>query len=80
MDIELDFDPIISVSDARQSFLDDLSDKFEDEVLRIAKNEAEEIYVKLEKLYESFATDEAVIESLEVNDYKFLADGTIFNV
>lgn len=79
MRIEIDFDPIKDVDNARQSLLDDLSDKFEDEILKIAKDEADDIYKELKEEYEYLTDDKAVIETLKANEFTFLADGAFFN-
>jgi len=84
MSIELDFetkgnyDAIRKIGEARQALLDKLSDEFENKVLTIARNEADKIYDELEKVYESYLTDESVIETLKANEFKFLKDGSVF--
>jgi hypothetical protein len=57
--------------------LDDLLNKFEKDADELRKDLSNEIYKDLEKEYDYLNSDEAVIETLEANDYEFDEDGDI---
>lgn len=48
-----------------------------DVVLKDARGKAKEIYEALDKEYVYCTSDEAIVETIDANDYDFLFDGTI---
>lgn len=67
---DLDYD-IHNVSDEHMIIFADL-------VLTAARNEALELYHRLEKIYEGLRSNESVIETIKCNDYEFMLDGTLW--
>jgi hypothetical protein len=63
-------------------YLEDKPGKQLDEVIELIESEREElgneIYRELEKAYSSLTEDEAVVETIEANDYKFTKDGKTY--
>ena len=53
------------------------ADKLEDAVLDDARDFADEIYKRLEDEYEGLTSDEAIAETLIINDYEFDEGGNI---
>lgn len=56
---------------------DNLSDALEEIILMDARDQARSIYSELKSEYEGAQTDEAVIETIEANDYDFTLNGKI---
>jgi hypothetical protein len=54
-------------------------DQFTDLVIENAKHFARMIYKALESEYDYLTSRDAITESLSINDYTFLQDGTMFN-
>jgi hypothetical protein len=55
--------------------LDDLLNKFEKDLDELRKDLSDEIYKELEKGYDYQTSDEAIIETIEANDYEFEESG-----
>lgn len=79
MNIELDFEPFDTITTPRQILLDEMSEKFEDEILQLARDEADKIYKELQEAYEYLTSEESIVETFEANEYAFLEDGKTFN-
>ncbi len=60
--------------------LGDLVGELGEAILEDARHEARLIYKKLEKEYEYLTSDDAVIETIEANEYEFLASGKMFTL
>lgn len=56
-----------------------LANKLADLILDDAKDQANKLYKKLEDNFFYLTSDDAIKETIEANDYQFLADGSIFN-
>ena len=52
-------------------------DNLEKELLEDARNEAREIYKRLQNEYEYLTSDKSIIETIEANEYDFTEDGHI---
>lgn len=51
---------------------------FEEKGEELRERVCKEIYKELEEEYDGLTSDEAIIDTLEVNEYLFLKDGTLF--
>lgn len=54
-------------------------ENFKEEILDLARTEADEIYDDLKKSYEYLTSEKSIVEMIEVNEYTFLEDGKMFN-
>jgi hypothetical protein len=57
----------------------DLIGKLEEEAENYLQNKLEEFKDTLKKEYEYLTSEEAILETIESNEYTFLEDGTMFN-
>lgn len=55
--------------------LNNLIDELERELDEFVEDNSRAIYKELEKTYEDLTTDEAVIDTIEANEYEFTAEG-----
>jgi len=53
-------------------------DQVIEEIKTLSKQQAIKLYANLEKQYEYLTSSKAIIETIELNDYTFLEDGTQF--
>lgn len=54
-------------------------ENFEEEILDLARTEADKIYDGLQKTYEYLTSEDSTVETIKANEYAFLKDGTPFN-
>ena len=70
-------------TDSETGGLDDLAlaefDQLEKDILLFAQSKAKELYRQLQKEYEDATEDNAVIESIELNEYEFTEDGSFYH-
>lgn len=57
--------------------IDSVSSTIEDAIIEKYKELAKELYRTLEKEYDYLTSEEAIIETIEVNDYEFTQDGIL---
>ena len=58
---------------------DILLNELEEKIIEDARSEADNIYRSLSKEYDNQTSEEAILETIKVNEYTFLEDGSIFN-
>ena len=61
-----------------QSFLASIMQRLEDVISEKVLDFSREIYRELEKEYDYLTSEDAIIESLQANDYEFTEDGNIY--
>ena len=82
MSVSLDSDYDRNYYDTNRKLEDKLNSELvelEADILNMARNEADRIYKVLEKEYEALTSSEAIIETLEANEYTFEDNGRMRN-
>ncbi len=76
----MDFDELeqIDIDDKKFDELSELAEKLTEYAEDVRLEFCREIYNKLEKEYEHSMSEESIIQSIEDNEYQFLANGKIF--
>lgn len=60
------------------NWIDSFAEGFEDYVVDIYKDLCRDLYKSLEKEYEYLTSEEAIIETIECNEYDFLENGKMY--